>query len=113
MLARFHAVEPGDAVISAVTFGELIYGAERHERRAQFLRAIDEFVALVPVQPVPAAAGAVYGKLRSELERKGQIIGNNDLWIAAHAKAAGLTLVTNNVREFKRVRGLKMENWAA
>jgi tRNA(fMet)-specific endonuclease VapC len=46
-------------------------------------------------------------------ERKGQMIGNNDLWIAAHAKAAGLTLVTNNEREFRRVRGLKVENWTA
>ena len=63
--------------------------------------------------PLPEEAAAVYGTLRAALERKGQMIGNNDLWIAAHAKAAGLTLVTNNVREFKRVPGLKVENWAA
>jgi tRNA(fMet)-specific endonuclease VapC len=50
--------------------------------------------------------------MREELERKGQMIGNNDLWIAAHAKAAGLKLVTNNEREFRRVRGLKVQNWA-
>ncbi len=55
---------------------------------------------------------ATYGTMRAQLERKGQMIGNNDLWIAAHAKAAGLTLVTNHEREFMRVRGLKVENWA-
>jgi tRNA(fMet)-specific endonuclease VapC len=112
VLERFRAVEAGDAVISAITHGELIYGAERHERRAQFLTAIEEFIGLVPVVPVPSEAGAEYGQLRSALERKGQIIGNNDLWIAAHAIAADLILVTNNTREFRRVPGLKIENWA-
>ena len=58
-------------------------------------------------------AEGAYGVLREALERSGQMIGNNDLWIAAHAKAEGLILVTNNEREFKRVSGLKVENWAA
>src|SRR5579862_4355220 len=101
VLARFSATEAGDAVISAITFGELIYGAEKHQLRARFLRALQEFAALVPVMPVPGAAGAIYGKLRAELERQGRTIGNNDFWIAAHAIAAGLTLVTNNAREFR------------
>jgi len=61
---------------------------------------------------LPETAAEAYGTIRAELERKGQMIGNNDLWIAAHAKAAGLTLVTNNEREFRRVRGLRVENWA-
>jgi tRNA(fMet)-specific endonuclease VapC len=52
-----------------------------------------------------------YGAIRAALEAKGEIIGSNDLWIAAHAKAAGLTLVTNNEREFRRIRGLKIQNW--
>ena len=111
--ARFSEVEPGSAVISAITFGELIYGAEKHARRQQFLRAIEDFVALVPVEPLPSTAGRVYGKLRSELERRGQTIGNNDFWIAAHAIASGFTLVTNNAREFRRVPNLKIDNWAA
>lgn len=55
----------------------------------------------------------MFGAIRAELERRGETIGNNDLWIAAHAQAAGLTLVTNNEREFRRVPGLKVENWAA
>jgi tRNA(fMet)-specific endonuclease VapC len=61
---------------------------------------------------MPAEAAREYGALRAEFERRGEIIGNNDLWIAAHARAAGLILVTNNEREFKRVRGLKVQNWA-
>ena len=59
-----------------------------------------------------ASAAEAYGTIRAELESKGEMIGNNDLWIAAHAVAAGLTLVTNNEREFRRVRRLKMQNWA-
>ena len=59
----------------------------------------------------PAQAGEFYGAIRASLEARGEIIGNNDLWIAAHAKAAGLTLVTNNEREFRRVQGLKIQNW--
>jgi tRNA(fMet)-specific endonuclease VapC len=62
---------------------------------------------------LPDKAAEAYGTIRAELESKGEMIGNNDLWIAAHAVAAGLTLVTNNESEFRRVRGLKMQNWAA
>jgi tRNA(fMet)-specific endonuclease VapC len=61
---------------------------------------------------LPPRAGEFYRAIRASLEARGEIIGNNDLWIAAHAKAAGLTLVTNNEREFRRVQGLKMQNWA-
>lgn len=113
VLARFAKVDQGDAAISAITYGELIYGAEKSERRGQYLQTIAEFVGLVPVLAVPPSAGAIYGEFRALLERKGEMIGNNDFWIAAHAKAAGLILVTNNTREFKRIPGLKIENWAA
>ena len=67
---------------------------------------------MLPVLGLPETAAEAYGTIRAELERQGQMIGNNDLWIAAHAKSAGLKLVTNNEREFRRVRGLKVENWA-
>ena len=60
---------------------------------------------------LPPQAGEFYGAIRASLEGRGEIIGNNDLWIAAHAKAAGLTLDTNNEREFRRIQGLKMQNW--
>jgi tRNA(fMet)-specific endonuclease VapC len=61
---------------------------------------------------LPGDAGRSYGALRAELEVDGRVIGNNDLWIAAHAKAAKLILVTNNEREFQRVSGLEIQNWA-
>ena len=60
---------------------------------------------------LPPQAGEFYGAIRASLEARGEIIGNNDLWIAAHAKAAGLTLITNNEHEFRRVQGLKIQNW--
>jgi tRNA(fMet)-specific endonuclease VapC len=61
---------------------------------------------------LPETAAEAYGTIRAQLESKGETIGNNDLWIAAHTIAVGLTLVTNNEREFRRVRGLKIQNWA-
>ena len=70
-----------------------------------------ELVNLLPLS-LPETAGETYGMIRAQLESKGEMIGNNDLWIAAHALAARLTLVTNNEREFRRVRGLKIQNWA-
>lgn len=110
---RFEELAPGEAVISAITWGELRYGAERSAHRENVVQSLDEFAALVPVQPVPKAAGQDYGAIRAALEAGGTPIGNNDLWIAAHARAAGLTLVTNNEREFRRVQDLKIENWLA
>ena len=111
VLVRFNQLKPGDAAISVITWGELVYGAEksRHRKRAALL--LEEFTALIPVLPLPEDAGEKYGAIRAFLESKGTPIGNNDLWIAAHAKAAALTLVTNNEREFKRVPGLKVHNW--
>lgn len=67
----------------------------------------------LPALPLPDRAAETYGFVRAELESRGEMIGNNDLWIAAHAMAEGLTLITNNEREFRRVRGLKVQNWAA
>ena len=62
--------------------------------------------------PLPLQAGEHYGAIRAALEIRGEVIGNNDLWIAAHAQAAKLTLVTNNEGEFRRIRNLKIQNWA-
>jgi tRNA(fMet)-specific endonuclease VapC len=100
-------------VISVITWGELRYGAERSAQRGSVVQSLAEFVALVPVEPLPKAAGVDYGAIRAALEAGGTPIGNNDLWIAAHARSAGLTLVTNNEREFRRVQDLKVENWLA
>jgi tRNA(fMet)-specific endonuclease VapC len=112
VLRRFRALKAGEAVLSVITFGELVYGAEKSAQRAAALELLRELARMLPVMGMPETAAEAYGTMRAELERKGQMIGNNDLWIAAHAKAEGLTLVTNNEREFRRVRGLKVENWA-
>ncbi len=112
VLARFQKLEPGDAAISVITWGELLYGAEKSTQRKNVLNLLEEFVSFIPVLPIHAKAGYEYGGIRASLEIAGEPIGNNDLWIAAHAKAAAITLVTNNLREFKRVPGLKVQNWA-
>lgn len=112
ILQQFGRLQVGEAAISVITFGELIYGAEKSEQRDAAMRQLEELASLLPVLPLPADVGRSYGALRAELETNGQVIGNNDLWIAAHAKAAKLILVTNNEREFKRVSGLEVQNWA-
>ena len=111
VLARFQRLRPGDAVISVITYGELCYGAEKSQSREQALAQLNELAGLLPVIELPPQVGDVYGAIRARLEVIGRIIGNNDLWIAAHAMATGLTLVTNNEREFRRIQGLKLQNW--
>ena len=112
ILQRFLRLQVGEAAISVVTFGELIYGAAKSYQRETAMRQLEELISLLPVLPLPVDAGRSYGALRAELETDGRVIGNNDLWIAAHAKAAKLILVTNNEREFQRVSGLEIQNWA-
>jgi len=113
VLRRFRRLKQGEAALSVVTFGELVYGAKKSAQRTAALELLRELAQVLPVMGLPETAAETYGTIRAELERKGQMIGNNDLWIAAHAKAAGLTLITNNEQEFRRVRGLKVENWVA
>ena len=108
---RFKALRAGEAVLSVITFGELLYGAAKSKQSDLAFVKLAALAEVLPVLPLPATAADSYGVIRAELDRAGQIIGNNDLWIAAHAKAENLTLVTNNEREFRRVRGLKIQNW--
>ena len=112
VLERFRRLKPGEAVISVITWGELANGAEKSRQRDKVLALLEELATMLPVMPLPETAGQSYGAIRAALEAKGEPIGNNDLWIAAHAKAAGLIVVTNNEREFKRVPGLQVRNWA-
>jgi len=111
VLARFEILKPGQAVISAVTWGELLFGAAKSQQPKRVLKLLDEFAALVPVLPIPPGCGRAYAQIRTDLEKIGRPIGNNDLWIAAHALASRLTLVTNNAREFEYIPHLKIENW--
>ena len=112
VLRRFRKLRPGEAALSVITYGELQYGAAKSAQRESALERLRELVNLLPALSLPETAGEAYGMIRAQLESRGEMIGNNDLWIAAHAMAARLTLVTNNEREFRRVRGLKIQNWA-
>jgi tRNA(fMet)-specific endonuclease VapC len=113
VLRRFRTLRQGEAVLSMITFGELVYGAEKSAQRARAFEQLQQLAQLLPVLPLPETSAETYGSIRVSLERSGRMIGNNDLWIASHAKAAGLTLVTNNEREFRRIPGLNLQNWAA
>jgi tRNA(fMet)-specific endonuclease VapC len=97
--------------ISSITLSELIYGAEKSQKIESNLEAIDDFISHLDVLPYDANASQHYGSIKVALQKKGHIIGENDIHIAAHARSHGLTLVTNNVKEFKRVPNLALENW--
>jgi tRNA(fMet)-specific endonuclease VapC len=112
VLARFRQLQSGEAVLSVITYGELVCGTEKSQFREQARRQLAELAALLPVMELPMRAGEFYGSIRAALAAEGGMIGNNDLWIAAHAKAAGLILITNNEREFRRIQGLEIQNWA-
>jgi tRNA(fMet)-specific endonuclease VapC len=113
VLRRFDRLRPGEAGISVIAYGELIYGAMKSSQREIGLQRLREISKALPALPLPENAAETYGFVRADLESRGEMIGNNDLWIAAHAMASGLTLVTNNEKEFRRVRGLKVQNWTA
>jgi tRNA(fMet)-specific endonuclease VapC len=106
---------PDEITISIISAGELRYGLSRllpSRRAAQLAHQLDGLLTAVAVLALPTEAAQHYGAARSKLEAAGTPIGGNDLWIAAHALSQDLTLVTNNTREFERVPGLKLENWA-
>jgi tRNA(fMet)-specific endonuclease VapC len=110
--ARFERLKPGQLIISVITYGELQYGASKSTQRARALAQLEELVRDIPVEDLNFTAAQAYGEIRAALEKQGRLIGNNDLWIGAHAMALDVTLATNNEREFKRTAGLSVENWA-
>lgn len=97
--------------ISSITLGELHYGAEKSVRRAENLAAIEHFVARLDVLPFGDKAAAHYGQVRAELARAGTPCGPHDMQIGGHARSEGLIVVTNNLREFERMPGVRTENW--
>jgi tRNA(fMet)-specific endonuclease VapC len=98
--------------VSTVVLSELYFGAENSARPDENHRVLESFAARLSVLPFDAPAAWHSGRVRAELKRVGRPIGAYDLMIAGHARSAGLTLVTNNAREFGRVPGLVVENWA-
>ena len=109
---HFERLRPGEAAISVITFGELLYGAAKSAKRIAALHDLEDLKHLLQVLPMGEEVADAYGAIRATLESRGKPIGNNDLWIAAHAVSARLILVTNNEKEFSRVTGLKIQNWA-
>lgn len=112
VLSRLERLKPGDVGMSIITYLELVCGACKSRRVQSNLEAIERLSGHVPVLPLDVPVARRYGQIRTELEKRGSPIGAYDLLIAAHALAGGLTLVTNNIREFRRVAGLRVENWA-
>ena len=111
VLTRLQAVPVTDVCISVITKSELLYGVEVSPRRTQDATALHAFLPHVAVLEFPDGAAAHYAQIRADLKKRGQMIGANDLFIAAHARSLGLRLVTNNIAEFNRVKGLTLENW--
>ena len=112
VLRRLQAVPVADVCMSIVTKSELLYGVEVSPRRPQDAAALAAFLPYVEVLDLPDGAASHYAEIRADLKRRGAPIGANDLFIAAHARSLGLTLVTNNTAEFRRIKGLRVENWA-
>ena len=109
LLGRLRSLSSGDVCLSVITYAELRYGAEKSNQRTENLEVIERLRNVIPVVAFEETASAEYGIIRAHLEKKGRLIGGNDLLIAAHARALHLILVTNNVREFKRVPDLSVE----
>ncbi|MGH8557441.1 MAG: type II toxin-antitoxin system tRNA(fMet)-specific endonuclease VapC [Methylococcales bacterium] len=111
VLKRFESLQVGDVSMSLITYGELLFGAEKSQFSQRAWDNLLRFAELVQVLPLPSSAANYYAMIRATLEKAGTPIGANDLWIAAHALTEDLVLVTNNLREFDRVPGLNAENW--
>jgi tRNA(fMet)-specific endonuclease VapC len=113
VLERFTKYSVGDIGISIITWAELIYGASKSLHPARNRTALEEFIAPLEVAEFDRAAAEVYGSLRAGLEEKGMVVGAMDLLIAAHAISIDARIVTNNLREFQRIPGLRVENWVS
>jgi tRNA(fMet)-specific endonuclease VapC len=101
----------GQMGISTVTIGELVFGAEHSQQTERNLADLEALAARLEVLPFDNQAAYHFGQIRAALYRAGQPIGPYDMMIAGHARACGLKLVTNNMKEFERVPGLLLENW--
>ncbi len=103
----------GQLCISSITLAELMHGVEKSQQADKNLKNIEDFISRLEVLDYGQKAATHYGDIRADLERKGTPIGVNDLHIAGHARSEGLIIVTNNLKEFERVAGLRIENWVS
>ena len=113
VLKRFTGFAVGDVGISVITLAELEYGVSKSRDAKRNRHALAQFIAPLEVVRFDQGAAVIYGIIRAQLEQEGQPIGSMDLLIAAHARSLDVRLVTNNESEFKRVPGLRIENWVA
>lgn len=112
VIANIMAHDPDDICISSITYAELMHGVEKSQSVEKNRFALSLFLSAIEIRDFHALAAEEYGRVRAVLERRGTPIGPLDLLIAGHAKSEGCVLVTNNIREFQRVEGLKVEDWA-
>ena len=108
---KFRGLPLGSVGISSITLAELQYGIKKSTRPDKNQVALDQFLLPLEVVTFDTVAAIEYGRIRADLEKKGTPIGSLDTLIAAHVKALGMVLVTNNEKEFLRIPGLKIENW--
>ena len=109
---RFLKIKTNEICISSITFAELSYGVEKSQAKIKNRIAVAMFLSNIEIKPFDMKSAEEYGIVRAELENNGMPIGPLDTQIAAHARSLGLTLVTNNTREFKRVSNLILEDWS-
>ncbi len=112
VLQRFQAYSIGDIGISSITLAELEYGVAKSQHVQKNRLALDEFILPLEIAAFDEAASEKYGAMRSMLEKNGMLIGSMDMLIAAHALSLDVTVVTNNMKEFKRIKGLKVVDWS-
>jgi tRNA(fMet)-specific endonuclease VapC len=111
LIQQLTSLQPGDAGISSITLAELFHGVGKSARPEQNMSALEQFLLPLDLADFDLNAALAYGKIRADLERTGQLIGSMDMLIAAHAVSLGAIMVTNNVQEFQRVKGLFVEDW--
>ena len=111
LISKFSKYKFGDIGISSIVYSELIYGVEKSLKRDENLKSLLKFLSSIIICDYDVEAANEYGKIRSDLEKAGNIIGSLDMLIAAHASSKKVILITNNVKEFKRIKHLKVENW--
>jgi tRNA(fMet)-specific endonuclease VapC len=111
IIQKFKGLDVGEIGVSTITVSELQYGVANSKNRRSNKQRVEEFLAPLEIMPYDEAAARIYGEIRHKLEKQGKPIGPLDLLIAAHALCKNLALVTNNEKEFRRVKDLKMENW--
>ncbi|MEO1209020.1 MAG: type II toxin-antitoxin system VapC family toxin [Cyanobacteria bacterium J06638_20] len=112
VLARFQNLSLSDIGVSSITIAELEYGVYKSQQQEKNRGALMQFLIPLEIVEFEPAAATSYGAIRSDLERRGLVIGSMDMLIAAHALSLGVTLVSNNTREFSRIPNLSLENWA-